>query len=212
MIYMWTRWTERKINSELRVQVEQRKEINTNKENKVLHKSNKFWIFYFLLIYFFCYQIYILSNLQFFCILFTEETTLEEYLTPMNRKLDLILAIFNDQNLTAPTNIFDLLPNFPLDSIENFKLFCNELHNNEDIRKQFVSYNKLFYAIGACKMTFSAHYGILERAFFPDTDRIKNRNQHVRVENRSIVRIVTFGFARQTFVLSGDFRSPALVS
>lgn len=61
----------------------------------------------------------------------------------MNRKLDIILAILNDQNFTASTNVFDLLPKFPLDSVECFKQFCIELKNNEDIRKQFVSY-KLF--------------------------------------------------------------------
>lgn len=61
----------------------------------------------------------------------------------MNRKMDSLLA-FQDQQNPALSNCFlDLLPDFPLCSMENFQKFCNDLNENEELRKQFVSI-KLF--------------------------------------------------------------------
>ena len=53
----------------------------------------------------------------------------------------------------------------------------------------------LFCATGARKVALYAHVGILERAPFPRTGHTKYSNQHVRVINRPIVRIVTRGEA-----------------
>lgn len=52
--------------------------------------------------------------------------TCETNLIPIHRKLDTILAILNEQN-PALSNVYDLLPNFPLNCFEDFKNFCNEL-------------------------------------------------------------------------------------
>lgn len=105
---------------------------NNNKENKLSNEGyNNFGIFL-------VFSILILLNIILF---FTEETvTLEKCIISMNKKLDSILAILNDgytPNL-ATMNLFDLLPNFPLNTLENFKSFCNNLQDNEDLRKQFV--------------------------------------------------------------------------
>ena len=60
--------------------------------------------------------------------------------TTTNQKLDSILAFHEDQNPALLTNCsFDLLPNFPLVSMQTFKKFCNDLKKNEELRKQFVS-------------------------------------------------------------------------
>jgi len=61
----------------------------------------------------------------------------------MNRKLDSILASLDNQNSLPMNYFFDLLPNFPLNSMEAFNKFNNDLTENEEIRKQFVS-RKLF--------------------------------------------------------------------
>lgn len=61
-------------------------------------------------------------------------------MSAMNRKLDSILAFHDEQNPSLLTNCFlDLLPNFPLNSMEDFHKFCNDLNENEELRKQFVS-------------------------------------------------------------------------
>jgi len=61
-------------------------------------------------------------------------------LISINRKLDAILAILNEQYPSSIANCAsDLLPNFPLNSMEVFDTFCNDLKNNEELRNQFVS-------------------------------------------------------------------------
>lgn len=57
----------------------------------------------------------------------------------MNRKLDSILAVHDVQNPLVANCCFDLLPNFPLNCMEEFKTFCTDLNRNEGIQKQFVS-------------------------------------------------------------------------
>lgn len=61
-------------------------------------------------------------------------------LTAINRKLDSILAFHDAQNPLLPSCFLDLLPDFPLSSIEVFHKFCTDLNENEEIRKQFVSF------------------------------------------------------------------------
>ncbi|EZA49245.1 hypothetical protein X777_12485 [Ooceraea biroi] len=54
----------------------------------------------------------------------------------INRKLDSLLAFHNEQKPLS-TNHLDLLPDFPLCSMEDFHTFCTDLNDNEEIRKQF---------------------------------------------------------------------------
>lgn len=63
--------------------------------------------------------------------------------TTIDRKMDSLLAFHNLQNPALPICFLDLLPDFPLCSVENFHKFCNDLNENEELRKQFVSI-KLF--------------------------------------------------------------------
>lgn len=53
----------------------------------------------------------------------------------MDRKLDSILAFHNDQNPLSANSFLDLLPNFPLNRMEDFKKFCDDLNKNEELRK-----------------------------------------------------------------------------
>ncbi|XP_029170310.1 uncharacterized protein LOC114939999 [Nylanderia fulva] len=56
----------------------------------------------------------------------------------INRKLDSILGILDEQTPLLLTNCsLDLLPELPLNSMRKFKKFCNDLHENEELRKQF---------------------------------------------------------------------------
>lgn len=48
------------------------------------------------------------------------------------------MEILNEQN-PSMTYDLNLLPDFPLDSIQEFKQFCYDLNDNEQLRKQFVS-------------------------------------------------------------------------
>lgn len=64
----------------------------------------------------------------------------------MNRKLNSILNFHNDQNPLMANDILDLLPNFPLHSMEDFQKFSDDLSKNKELRKQFVS-SKLFLEI-----------------------------------------------------------------
>lgn len=67
-------------------------------------------------------------------------------MSAMNRKLDAILAFHDEQNPLVTNNFLDLLPIFPLNSVEDFKKFTTDLNENEELRKQFVSL-KLFLFI-----------------------------------------------------------------
>ncbi|XP_032690762.1 uncharacterized protein LOC116853698 isoform X2 [Odontomachus brunneus] len=61
-----------------------------------------------------------------------------DMLLVMNRKLDSMLAFHDEQNPSTSANCsFDLLPHIPLNSMEDFKKFCNDLNENEELRKQF---------------------------------------------------------------------------
>lgn len=59
-------------------------------------------------------------------------------LISINQKLDIILAMLNDKNRESQ-NLFDLLPDFPINNEEDFKHFCKELHADKEVREQFVS-------------------------------------------------------------------------
>lgn len=58
-------------------------------------------------------------------------------MSAMNRKLDAILAFHDEQNPLVTNNFLDLLPIFPLNSVEDFKKFTTDLNENEELRKHF---------------------------------------------------------------------------
>ncbi|KAM0736430.1 hypothetical protein ACS0PU_010391 [Formica fusca] len=58
-------------------------------------------------------------------------------MSAMNRKLDAILAFHDEQNPLVTNNFLDLLPIFPLNSVEDFKKVTTDLNENEELRKQF---------------------------------------------------------------------------
>lgn len=68
-------------------------------------------------------------------------------MSAMNRKLDAILALHDEQNPLITNNFLDLLPNFPLNSLEDFKKLCTDLNETEELRKQFVSLKLLLFTI-----------------------------------------------------------------
>jgi len=73
----------------------------------------------------------VLCHLIFF---FLEQNFEQENLISINRKLDAILAILHEQYPASIVNCTsDLLPDFPLNSMEVFKTFCNDLKNNEEL-------------------------------------------------------------------------------
>lgn len=65
----------------------------------------------------------------------------------MNRKLDLLLA-FHDEQIPSANCSLDLLPTFPINSLEDFRNFCKDLSENEEVRKQFVSLKLFLLRIG----------------------------------------------------------------
>lgn len=63
---------------------------------------------------------------------------MDQKLDVINRKLDSLLAL-HDEQVPLTNTFLELLPDFPLKSIEEFTKFCEDLHQNEELRKQFVS-------------------------------------------------------------------------
>lgn len=118
------------INTQLRTEQDENRRIGTEKERA--SKGNNIFSSTFIGCIFSIFVIFLV----------TEETcACEKHLKPVHRKLDIILAIIQDNNPCAEvdTTAFNLLPDFPLNNLEAFKKFCNELQTSIEVRKQFVS-------------------------------------------------------------------------
>ena len=65
----------------------------------------------------------------------------QKMLFSLNRKLDLVLNLLTNSNTVLQTNKqeTELLPDFPLATIEEFSKFEADLQSDREIRKQFVS-------------------------------------------------------------------------
>lgn len=84
--------------------------------------------------------------------MFLGENSTQGYLISINRKVDAVLAILHEQYPLSIANCsLDLLLNCPLNSLEDFKTFCNDLKKNEELRNQFVSW-KLFLSVNGIFM------------------------------------------------------------
>lgn len=105
--------------ADLQMPEDENEQIETTKDKKTTSKGNNIF-FIFIKYYFFIFLISLVTG---------DTSIIERYLFhsrkifTINRKLDTILVILNDQNPSEPQNLFHLLPDFPINNKENFE-YC----------------------------------------------------------------------------------------